>query len=161
MKTLLIAFHSQTGGSQQMAEAAAQAAQHECQVILKRASAADAQDALCADGILIVTPENLGSMAGMMKDFFDRIYYDLLERSQGKPYALMICAGSDGSGAMRQIERIITGLRWRAIAPALIINTQAQTAAEILAPKKISDTQQQQCAALGAAFAAGLSSGIF
>ena len=161
MKTLLIVVHSMTGGSQHMAAAAAQAAQSECTVQLKNASDAQAKDVLKADGILIVTPENLGSMSGMMKDFFDRVYYDLLDLSNGKPYATMICAGSDGTGAVHQIERIATGLRWRAIAPALIINTQAQTRAEILAPKKLSDQQQQQCTELGATFAAGLSSGIF
>jgi len=31
---------------------------------------------------------------------------------------VLICAGSDGTGAARQIERIATGLRLKRIAPA-------------------------------------------
>ncbi len=141
MKTLLIVVHSMTGGSTQMAEAAAQGARAECAVLLKKASSTQAQDVLNADGLIIVTPENLGSMAGMMKDFFDRVYYDLLDACNGKPYAIMVCAGSDGTGAVRQLERIATGLRLRAIAPALIINTQAQTREKILASKIFSHQQ--------------------
>ena len=60
-------------------------------------------------------------MAGLMKDFFDRCYYPALGRIEGRPYAVMVCAGSDGSGAARQIERICTGWRLKAVAPALIV----------------------------------------
>jgi len=139
VKTLLIVWHSMTGGSRQMAEAAAHGARSEAGATVRLMAAAQAGpgDLLTADGYLFATPENLASMAGMMKDFFDRCYYPVLERIEGRPYASMVCAGSDGGGAARQIERICTGWRLKAVAPALIVNTHAQTPEAILAPKMV------------------------
>jgi multimeric flavodoxin WrbA len=116
---------------------------------------------LAADGYLFVTPENLASMSGVMKDFFDRIYYAALERIEGRPYALLICAGTDGTGAIRQIQRIATGLRLKEVAPPLLVITGAQTAAAILAPKRIGPADLARCHDTGAAFGAALASGIF
>jgi multimeric flavodoxin WrbA len=116
---------------------------------------------LGADGYLFATPENLASMAGLMKDFFDRCYYPALGRIEGRPYAAMVCAGSDGSGAVRQIERIGTGWRLKAAAPALIVCTHAQTPEAILAPKRIAEAELARCRELGAALAAGLALGVF
>lgn len=163
MKRLLVVWHSHTGGAQQMAAAAAAAAraEPEVEVALRHAREADAGAALAADGYLFVTPENLATMAGLMKDFFDRIYYPLLDRVNGRPYAALICAGSDGSGAARQIERIATGLRLRPIAPPLIVITHAQTPAAILAPKVLNAQDLARCAEVGAAMAAGLAAGVF
>jgi len=163
MKTLLIVWHSMTGGTRQMAEAAAEGARSEvgASVRLLAALQADAGGVLAADGYLFATPENLASMAGLMKDFFDRCYYPALGRIEGRPYAAMVCAGSDGSGAARQIERICTGWRLKAVAPALIVNTQAQTPEAILAQKVIEAAQLQRCRDLGAAMAAGLALGVF
>jgi multimeric flavodoxin WrbA len=96
-----------------------------------------------------------------MKDFFDRSYYPVLDRLQGRPYATLICAGSDGSNAARQIERIVTGWRLKAIAPPLIVCTHAQTPEEILKPKQISATDLARCEELGATIAAGLAFGIY
>ena len=100
-------------------------------------------------------------MAGVMKDFFDRCYYPLLDQIQGRPYATMICAGSDGTGAARQIARIATGWRLKPIAEPLIIITGAQTSEAIAAPKIIGAAELARCEELGAAFAAGLAAGIF
>jgi len=100
-------------------------------------------------------------MAGVMKDFFDRCYYPLLDQIQGRPYATMICAGSDGTGAARQIARIATGWRLKPIAEPLIIITGAQTPEAIAAPKIIKAADLARCEELGAAFAAGLAAGIF
>ena len=163
MKRLLIVWHSQTGGSLQMARAAADAARAEdgVEVRLQHAPATQPEDVLAADGFLFVAPENLASMAGLMKDFFDRIYYAALERINGRPYAVLICAGSDGTGAVRQIERIATGLRLKQVAPALIVITHAQTPAAILAPKTISPEDLARCAEVGAGLAAGLAAGVF
>jgi multimeric flavodoxin WrbA len=116
---------------------------------------------LAADGYLFVTPENLASMAGLMKDFFDRIYYAALERINARPYAALVCAGSDGAGAVRQIERIATGLRLKPVAPALIVLTHAQTPEAILAPKTIGRDDLARCAEVGAGLAAGLATGVF
>jgi len=163
MKHLLIVWHSLTGGSEQMARAAADAAgtESDVEVHLKRAFETTGDDVLAADGYVFVTPENLASMAGMMKDFFDRIYYAALDRINGRPYAILICAGSDGTGAVRQIQRIATGLRLKEIAPAVIVNTAAQTPEAILAPKKINTKELQRCREVGAALAAGLAAGVF
>jgi multimeric flavodoxin WrbA len=124
-------------------------------------SEAGPDDVLAADGLVFATPENLAAMAGVMKDFFDRSYYPVLDRINGRPYAAMICAGSDGQNAARQIARIATGWRLRAVAEPLIVCTRAQTEAAILAPKTIGSTDLARCAALGATLAAGLSIGIF
>ncbi len=119
MKTLLVVYHSMTGGALQMASAAAGGARSEpsLQVSLQRAEDTQAAEVLGADGIIFATPENLGAMSGKMKDFFDRTYYALLDRINGKPYGTLICAGSDGRNAALQIERIATGWRLRPIAP--------------------------------------------
>lgn len=160
---LLIVYHSMTGGSLQMAQAAALAAQQEknVKVSLLHASNASADDLLKAQAYVFVTPENLASISGLMKDFFDRSYYGALDRIQGRPYASLICAGSDGHNAARQIERIAAGWRLKAVAEPLIICTHAQTPEAILAPKQISASELQRCAELGQALAAGLSLGIF
>jgi multimeric flavodoxin WrbA len=163
MKTLLIVYHSLTGGTRQMAEAAARGARREpdIDVRLLTAPEADGADLLAADGYIFATPENLAALAGRMKDFFDRSYYAALDRINGRPYAALICAGSDGTNAARQIARIATGWRLRAIAAPLIVCTHAQTPEAILAPKHIGDTDLERCEELGAAFAAGLAAGIF
>jgi len=163
MKRLLIVWHSHTGGSRQMAEAAAGGARGEdgIEVLLRHAPQAQPADVLSADGYLFVTPENLAAMAGLMKDFFDRIYYPVLDRVNGRPYAVLVCAGSDGSGAVRQIERIATGLRLKPVAPPLIVITHAQAPQAILAPKRIGPADLSRCAEIGAALAAGLAAGVF
>ena len=163
MKTLLIVWHSMTGGSRQMAEAAAAAAALEAgvDVRLRHAAAAGPHDVLSADGYLFATPENLASMSGLMKDFFDRSYYAALDRISGRPYATMVCAGSDGRNAVRQIERIATGWRLRAVADPLIVCTSAQTPEQILRTKRIGPQDLARCEALGAALAAGLALGVF
>jgi multimeric flavodoxin WrbA len=163
MKTLLIVYHSLTGGTRQMAEAAVRGARSEpdIDVRLLTAPEADGADMLAADGYIFATPENLAALAGKMKDFFDRSYYAAQDRINGRPYAMLICAGSDGENAARQIARIATGWRLRAIADPLIVCTHAQTPEAILAPKRIGSSDLNRCAQLGAAFAAGLATGIF
>ncbi|HEY0185382.1 MAG TPA: NAD(P)H-dependent oxidoreductase [Rhodopila sp.] len=163
MKTLLIVFHSLTGGTRQMADAAAVGASGEAEasVRLLTASTAEAADLLGADGYLFATPENLAAIAGQMKDFFDRTYYPALDRINGRPYAVMICAGSDGENAARQIARIATGWRLRPVADPLIVRTNAQTPEAILAPKTVAAADLGRCRDLGAALATGLAAGIF
>lgn len=162
-KTLLIVWHSQTGGTRQMAEAAraGAAADGECEVRLLHAAEAGPQDVLAADGYLFCTPENLAAMSGQLKDFFDRCYYPALARIEGRPYASLICAGSDGAGAARQIARIATGWRLKTVAEPLIVCTHAQTPEAIAAPKVIGAENLAQCRALGEALAAGLAMGIY
>jgi multimeric flavodoxin WrbA len=163
MKTLLIVVHSRTGGTRQMAEAARRGAGDEADINVRlvSAEAAQAGDVLAADGYIFATPENLAALSGQMKEFFDRTYYPALDRINGRPYAVLICAGSDGENAARQIRRIATGWRLRAIAEPLIVCTHAQTPEAILAPKQIGAADLERCAELGAAMAAGMASGIF
>jgi NAD(P)H-dependent FMN reductase len=163
MKNLLIVYHTLTGGTGQMARAAAAggARQPEVALRLETAAAAGPAQLLDADGYLFACPENLAAMSGLMKDFFDRSYYPVLDRLQGRPYATLICAGSDGSNAARQIERIVTGWRLKAIAPPLIVCTHAQTPEEILKPKQISAIDLARCEELGTTIAAGLALGIY
>jgi NAD(P)H-dependent FMN reductase len=163
MKTLLIVQHSVTGGALAMAHAAARGAAHEAgvHVRLEAARASGPAALLESDGYLFACPENLAAISGLMKDFFDRSYYAVLERIEGRPYASLICAGSDGTGAARQIERIATGWRLRAVAPPLIVRTQAQTPQEIMRPKTLAPADLARCEELGATLASGLALGIF
>lgn len=116
---------------------------------------------LAAAGYLFIAPENLASMAGVMKDFFDRQYYPLLDRIQGRPAAVIVAAGSDGHGAVRQIERILTGWRLRLAAESVIVRVEAATPEQILAPKHLDRARLEPARELGQAFAAGLAMGIF
>jgi multimeric flavodoxin WrbA len=163
MKTLLIVYHSMTGGTLQMAQAAATGARSEpaLQVSLLRAADAQAADLLDASGFIFATPENLAAISGKMKDFFDRTYYAALDRLNGRPYATLICAGSDGHSAAQQIERIATGWRLKPIAEPLIVCTHAQTPEEILRPKHIPERHLKPCEELGATLASGIALGIF
>ncbi|MDP1619114.1 flavodoxin family protein [Phenylobacterium sp.] len=163
MKTLLIVYHSRTGGSRQMAQAAAEAvgAEGEVEVRLLEAETATGDDLIAAEGYIFVGPENLAAISGELKAFFDRAYYPVLGRIEGRPYALMVCAGSDGENAVRQIARIATGWRLKAVADPIIVCTHAQTPEAILAPKTIAPADLAVCAELGAAMAAGLALGIY
>jgi multimeric flavodoxin WrbA len=163
MKTMLIVYHSMTGGTKQMADAAAAGASTEPEVAVAFLRAADAgpADVLAADGYLFATPENLAAMSGLMKDFFDRTYYAALDRLNGRPYATLVCAGSDGRQAAAQIERIATGWRLRAVAEPLIVCTHAQAPDAILRPKQISREDLERCEEIGGTLAAGIAMGIF
>ena len=162
-RTLLVVYHSMTGGTRQMVEAACAGAADEPGVLVRLLQAAEAcpGDVLQADAYVFATPENLAAISGQLKDFFDRCYYPVLDRIQGRPYAVLVCAGSDGHNAVRQIERIATGWRLKPVAPPLIVCTHAQTPEAILAAKTIEASDLQRCAELGGALAAGLALGVF
>lgn len=129
--------------------------------LLLHAAEAEAETVLQAAGYLFVCPENLGAMSGTMKEFFDRNYYPLLGRIEGRPYATAIAAGSDGRGAQAQVDRIVTGWRLRRVAEPLIINLGAQSPEAILAEKHIVPEDLLRCRQLGAALGEGLRLGIF
>ena len=162
-KTLLLVYHSWTGATEQMIRAVARGAACEPDLTVRLLHAPDAgpDDVLGADGYVFATPENLAAISGLMKDFFDRSYYGALDRVNGRPYASLICAGSDGSNAARQIARIATGWRLREIAPPLIVCTHAQTTEAILAAKTVPAADLEKGEELGSAFAVGLSMGAF
>ena len=163
MKSLLIVWHSRTGGSAAMAAEAHAGAAEEAgvEVRILPADQATAGDLLDADAFLFACPENLAALSGEMKAFFDRCYYPVLGRIEGRPYALMISAGSDGENAVRQIRRIATGWRLKAVAEPIIVCTHAQTPEAILAPKTVGQADLDRCRELGATLAAGLALGVF
>ena len=110
---------------------------------------ANPEDILSSDALILGTTENLGYMSGALKDFFDRSYYPLLDKTQGLPYALYIRAGLDGTGTRRAVESIATGLKWRAVQEPLLCRG------------KYSDDFLMDCHNLGMVMCAGLEAGIF
>ena len=156
---LLIVWHSRTGASAPIARAAAQGAGEGGRLL--RCEQANAEDFLNARGYLFCGPENLAALSGAMKEMLDRLYYPLLGRIEGRAYASIIAAGSDGSGAQRQLDRIATGWRLRRVAEPLIVNFQAQTPSAILAAKTVPDEILAQCREIGAALVEGLAHGLF
>lgn len=161
MKHLLILWHSRTGAAEAMARAAFEGARAEGEARLIRAGEAQAGDVLAASGYLFAAPENLAALSGEMKEFFDRCYYPVLGRIEGRPYAQMIAAGSDGTSAARQLVRICTGWRLREVQPPMIVNTDAQTPEQILARETLPPETLAACRELGAGMMAGVASGIW
>ncbi len=156
---LLIVWHSRTGASAALARAAADGAGEAGWLVA--AAEATPDMLLAAQGYLFCCPENLASMSGMMKEMFDRAYYPVLGRIEGRPYATIIAAGSDGEGAQRQIDRIATGWRLRRVAEPMIVNLAAQTPEAIAAPKQVPGSALVQARDTGAALAEGLRLGLF
>ncbi|WP_305806337.1 NAD(P)H-dependent oxidoreductase [Stenotrophomonas sp. YIM B06876] len=164
-RRLLVVWHGFTGATRAMAGAVASAARESAGALLDvrllQAADAGADDVLAADAVVFATPETLASISGAMKDFFDRSYYPLLGRCDGKPYALVVCAGSDGQPTIAQLRRIATGLRLREVAEPVLVCTHAQTPEAIAAPKVLPEAELARGRELGALLAAGLALGVF
>ncbi len=163
MRQLLIIWHSMTGGSEALAHTAYDGACRAQGVDVQMINAADvgAAQVMAADGYLFAFPENLAAISGGMKSFFDRCYYPCLGTLNGRPYAIIVCAGSDGRNAVAQAERIATGWRLRQIAASRIVCTHGQTSDAILAPKTINEDDQRAAEDLGEQIATGLLMGIY
>lgn len=155
--TLLIVWHSRTGASEAMAKAAA----NHRSARLMRAEVVTNDDLIAASGYLFVCPENLAAMSGTMKEMFDRNYYPVLGQIEGRPYATIIAAGSDGEGAQRQIDRIAKGWRLKRVADPMVVKFDAQTPEAILAQKTVSAEVLDDCRNLGIALAEGVALGVF
>ena len=151
MAKILIVYHSQTGNTEKMAHAVAEGARgiEGVDVILKKAADATLDDLLTADGFALGTPENFGYMSGMVKDFFDRTYYDAQEKAFRKPFVVFISAGNDGTGALRAIERIALGYKFKTVFQPVI------------AKGAITEEIINQCIELGATIAGGCQMGIY
>ena len=152
-RRLLIVYHTQSGTTRRMADAVLRGARHpDIEGIEVRAVdplEADADDLLWADGLILGTPENFGYMSGAMKYFLDRVYYPCLDKVNGKPYALFIRAGNDGSGAVNSIQRILKGLALKQVQdPVLVVG-------------EFDDDRLADCEELGMTMAAGLAAGVF
>ena len=158
MKRLLIVWHSQFGGTAQMARAARDGARDagEVAIVFKEARDAGVDDLLACDALLVATSENFGSLSGMTKDFFERVFYPCEHAVEGKPYTVIVCAGNDGSGAMLQTDRIATGLSMRKVLPGLIFKSGVTAKTQVVPQEVLA-----QCGDLGATLAAGLAAGIY
>lgn len=150
-KSLLIVYHSQSGASAKLASAALRGAREELQVDtqLRRAVDAGIADLAAASGLLLVAAENAGFLSGGSKDFLDRIFYPAIARQLVLPYALLVSAGNDGRGAVRQAQRILSGIPFTAAAEPLILRGEPDPAS------------LAQVAELGEAFATGIEMGIY
>ena len=148
MPRLLIVHHTPSPALQELFEAAASGARTDevpgVEVIVRPALTAGPADVLNADGFLLGTPANIGYMSGALKHFFDGIYYPCLEATQRRPYGLYVHGASDTGGAVRAVESITTGLRWRQVRPPALVTG---------APDK---QALQDCWELGAILAAEL-----
>ena len=155
---LLIVYHTQFGGTAQMAEAAFAGARSiaEVDTALLRAADAGVADLVAAHALLVATSENFGGMAGMVKDFLERVYYPCEGRLEGRAYATLVCAGTDGTGAMRDVDRVATGLRLHKVHPGLI-HKSGVTARPVTLPDEV----LARCREIGATLAAGLAAGIY
>ncbi|MFA5323925.1 MAG: flavodoxin domain-containing protein [Smithella sp.] len=151
MAKILIVYHSQTGKTAKMADAVAEGAKSidGVEVVLKKASDATLDDLLTADGLALGTPENFGYMSGMVKDFFDRTYLGAQEKVFRKPFVVFISAGNDGTGALRAIERIALGYKFKTVYQPVI--AKGDITVEILS----------RCVELGATIAGGCQMGIY
>lgn len=152
-KQLLIVAHVPSPNTARLRDAVLAGARHpDIDGVAVRALTpfeAGPEDVKAADALILGTTENLGYMSGALKDFFDRSYYPCLEETQGRPYALYIRAGHDGTGTRRGVETIVTGLRWRAVQEPLLLKGDWQ------------DGFVDQCEELGTLMAAGLEAGVF
>jgi len=151
MKRLLIVAHAPSENTRALRDAVERGARSETGIDVKVVAPLQSgpDDVLAAQAVILGTTENLGYMSGALKDFFDRIYYPCLEKTQGLPYVLYIRAGQDGTGTSRAVERIATGLRWRAVQAPLICRGAFR------------EDFVGQCEELGTLMAAGLEAGIF
>jgi len=168
MKHLLIVFHSQSGNTARLAQAATEGASEEHEAVetrLLRAADAGLADLLWADAVLFATPENFGFMSGALKDFFDRTYYPARGHLRKLPYAVLISAGNDGTGAVRQIERIARGYPLQKVAEPVIATSGVTEEMRAADPEgfrvAVTDAQLAQARELGQTLAAGLACGIF
>ncbi|MQY02900.1 hypothetical protein ACRB68_09350 [Actinomadura sp. RB68] len=91
------------------------------EVVCRPALTASPVEVLEADGYLLGTPVNLGYLSGALKHFFDQIYYPCLETTVRRPFGAYLHGNNDATGALRALESITTGLRWRAVRPPVVV----------------------------------------
>lgn len=158
IRRLLIVYHTQFGATSQMAHAALDGARSidDIDTVMKRAAEAGVADLETASALVVATSENFGGMAGMIKDFFERTFYPCEGKLEGRPYALLVCAGTDGTGAVRDVERLAAGWHLRKVHPELVFKSGV-TAQRIVVP----DDVLARCREIGATLAAAVAAGIY
>ena len=151
-RKLLIVAHNPSVNTRKLVDACLRGARHEDIEHIKTQFLpplqASSQDVLQADAVILGTTENFGYMSGALKDFFDRIFYPCLEQTEALPCAVYIRAGLDGTGTKTAINKIITGLKWKAVQETIILQGEYRPEFET------------QCEELGMLMAASLESGI-
>jgi flavorubredoxin len=158
MKRLLVVWHTQFGCTGALARAAIDGAStvEGVETIALRANDARVDDVLAADAYLIGCSENFGTMAGQIKDFLERVYYPCEGRLEGRGWSAFVCAGNDGSGAMRDLDRVARGLRLRKVHPGVL-----HRSGRVALALPVSGPALEQCRELGATMAAGLAAGLW
>ena len=158
MPSLLVVFHSASGGTARLVEAAVEGARDPeiaeatgvaVDVQVRGAFDAGVEDVVAADGYLLGTPENFGYMSGALKDFFDRTYHPCLEHTRGRPYGLVVRAGGGGTGAVDAVVPLTTGLNWRPVLEPLV------------AAGELTDGHLAAARELGATLAGGMAAGLW
>lgn len=153
MPTLLIVANCPSDNCIRLRDAVVQGASNDAfddiRLVVREPLQAEPSDVLDADAVIVGTTENFGYMSGLIKDFFERIYYPCLEQTEAMPCALYVKGGLDGQGARSSMEKIITGLRWKPIADTLVMRGAFR------------DEFLGQCEELGMQMAAGLDAGIY
>ena len=135
MKNLLIVYHSQSGNTEAMAKAIAEGAQAAgANVTLKKAVKANDADILNCNAVAIGTPNYFSYMAGMVKDFFDRVWATVREKMADKLYVAFGSYGGGGTVAIETVEHICDGLKMKRICDA--VSAQREPTAENLAACK-------------------------
>lgn len=150
-KQLLVVHHSHGWRTTRLAEAVVRGARADDEVEVRSLPAAQAllEDLLAADGYVFATPETFGSLCGLLKDFFERTYYAALGRLNGRPCAIVVCAGTDGQGAVQSLQRILRGHGLREVQAALVVRSEDL------------EDRLYECEDLGRAMAMGLALGVF
>ena len=153
MSTILVVANLPSGNCVKLLDAVVRGASNDAiegiDVVVREPLSADAADVLVCSGIIVGTTENFGYMSGLIKDFYERIYYPCLEKTEALPCALYVKGGLDGQGAKTSMERIITGLRWKPIRDTLVMKGEFR------------ESFVDQCEELGMQMAAGLEAGIY
>jgi multimeric flavodoxin WrbA len=167
-RRLVFLWWSNTGGTRALIDAACEGAQD---------AAADAPRRVCvdavrcdrvspklllaADALVLASPECLGSVAGPMKTMLDRCYYPVLGQTEGRAWSALVCAGSDGDGALRLLRRVAAGWRMREVVPALKVISPQQCPSDILAPTRVATEDLARASEFGATLSAGLGLGLW
>ncbi len=117
---VLVVHHTPSPAVQELVDAALRGLAHPdlvgVDVRAEPALSATVSDVLAADGLVLITPANIGYMSGALKHFFDTIYYPCLDATGGRPMAVVVHGNDDTTGAVRSVERIAQALGWRAVA---------------------------------------------
>ena len=153
MPTLLVGAQSRSGTTAQLRDAfVAGAREPEIEGVdgvVRNALDARAADVVTCDGVAIITPEHFGSMAGLMKDFFERIFSEIVDTGRSLPYALVVKGNHDGTGTVEGVQKLAVALHWRRVLDPVV------------AIGELTDAHREAAHELGATFAAGMAATIF